>query len=421
MNQQERITEYDLVVVGGGAAGLMAGYCAASRGLRTAILEKERRCGRKILITGKGRCNVMNDCDRDGFMRRVRGGGRFLYSALSEFGPDTVRDFFESRGVALKTERGGRMFPQSDRAADIAGALIDAAKSAGCVLLQGRAAGVLCTQDGKVAAVRLESGGQISCRAVILATGGLSYPATGSTGDGYRIAAQLGHTIIPPRASLVPLVCAGEDCAQMQGLSLKNVVLTVKKDRKTLFCDQGEMLFTHFGISGPLVLSASAATVDEQLDKLRFTIDLKPALDRETLDRRLLRDFSENINREFKNALDELLPRIMIPVVVARSGISPEQRVNTITQKQRMRLLELLKGFELAVRGRRPIEEAIVTAGGIKLSEVDPKTMMSKLIGNLHFAGELLDVDGYTGGFNLGIAFATGRAAGLQVLEGEEI
>lgn len=420
MDKQRGQAEYDVAVVGGGAAGLMAAYYAASRGLRTAVLEKERRCGRKLLITGKGRCNVMNDCDLDGFMRRVRGGGRFLYSALSGFGPDELRAFFGARGVPLKTERGGRMFPQSDKAADIADALIGAARDAGCDFLTGAAAEIRCA-GGAVQAVALQSGALLRCRAAILATGGLSYPATGSTGDGYRMAAQLGHTITPLRPSLIPLECADDSCGRMQGLSLKNVRLTVKKGKKTLFQEQGELLFTHFGISGPLTLSASAAVADEPLADTAFRLDLKPALDRETLDRRLVRDFLQNSNREFKNALDALLPKKMIPVVVERSGIPPGQRVNEITQAQRGRLLELLKAFPLAVCGRRPIEEAIVTAGGVKLSEVNPKTMMSKIISGLHFAGELLDVDGYTGGFNLGIAFATGRAAGMHVLEGMEL
>ncbi len=420
MDKQRTPAEYDVLIVGGGAAGLLAGYCAAGRGLRTAILEKERRCGRKILITGKGRCNVMNACDVDGFMRRIRSGGRFLYSARTGFGPDEARAFFESRGVPLKVERGERMFPESDRAADIADALVDAARDAGCAFLTGRAVAVDCAGDGSVCGVHTESGQDIACRAAIVATGGLSYPKTGSTGDGYRIAKQLGHTVVPPRASLVPLECAGDECAQLQGLALKNVTLTVKNGKKTLFEEQGEMLFTHFGISGPLVLSASAATVDEQLPALRFMLDLKPALDRDMLDKRLLRDFSDNINRAFKNALDELLPRKMIPIFIERSGVPPDQRVNAITQKQRNKLLDLFKGFALPVSGRRPIDEAIVTAGGVKLSEIDPKTMQSKIIGNLHFAGELLDADGYTGGFNLGIAFATGHAAGMHVLEGEK-
>lgn len=421
MGEKKERYRCDVAVVGGGAAGLTAARAAASRGLSVAVIERSERCGKKLLITGKGRCNVVNDCDVDMFMQKVRQGGRFLYSALSSFGPRDIMEDFEALGVPLKTERGGRVFPVSDKAADIADALIRAAKNAGCQMLAGRAVAVL-TEGDAITGVALADKSHVACRAVIVATGGLSYPRTGSTGDGYLLARQFGHTVEPCRPSLVPLTCAGEECAAMQGLSLKNVALTARRGKKTLFQEQGELLFTHFGISGPLVLSLSGAAVGADWREVEVTLDLKPALDEAALDKRLLRDFSENLNREFRNSLDALLPRKMIPVVVARCGIDPFQRVNSVTAAQRTQLVRTLKRFALPVTGTRPIEEAVVTAGGVRLSEIEPRTMQSKLFRNLHFAGEVLDADGYTGGFNLGIAFATGRAAGEHVLEfeGEE-
>ena len=408
---------YDVVVVGGGAAGLMAAATAAARGLSVAVLERERRCGKKLLITGKGRCNVVNDCDAEQFQQKIRQGGRFLRSALADFGPAEIRGFFESRGVPLKVERGNRVFPCSDRAADIADALIAAAGQAGCAFLAGRAAAFLFGADGAVCGLKLEDGQAVSCRAAIVATGGLSYPGTGSTGDGYVLARSLGHTVTPLRPSLVPLVCAGDSCPAMQGLSLKNVELRAVRGKKILYRDQGELLFTHFGISGPLALSLSAALVGADWNEVRVTLDMKPALDEPTLDRRILRDFAENLNREFKNSLGALLPQKMIPEIVRLTQIPPEKKVHSLTAAERAALVAAVKRFPLAVTGPRPIAEAVVTAGGVELREIDPRTMQSKRIPNVSFAGEVLDADGYTGGFNLGIAFATGHAAGKHVLE----
>ncbi|MEG0913216.1 MAG: aminoacetone oxidase family FAD-binding enzyme [Oscillospiraceae bacterium] len=414
-------SRYDVCVVGGGAAGLMAALTAAERGLSVALIEKENRCGRKILITGKGRCNVTNSCDTEQFLKKIRSGARFMYSSLTAFGSDDVIEFFEHCGVPLKTERGNRVYPVSDRACDIADALISECGRAGCEFIGGQAVGLIIDESGKLGGVKLKSGAAVTAAAVIVATGGLSYPKTGSTGDGYAFAKQIGHRIVPAKPSLVPFECAGGEHLRMQGLSLKNVELKVKKGKKIYYREQGEMIFTHFGISGPLVLSASGAVVGEDLSGMSFSIDLKPALDAETLDKRLLRDFSEKLNKEFKNALDELLPQKMIPVFIEHTGISPAQKVNSITAKQRAAVVETLKSFAVNVTGTRPIDEAVVTAGGIELSEIDPKTMMSKKLKNVYFAGEVLDADGYTGGFNLGIAFATGHAAGEHALEGENL
>lgn len=408
---------YDVVVVGGGPAGLTAGWRAAARGLRVLVAEKMERPCRKLLISGKGRCNVTNNCDRDTFLRHIRAGARFLYSSYTAFDAQDVMTFFERRGVPLKTERGDRVFPQSDRSSDIADALAGAAKDAGCELRRLRVTGIQ-VENGTIAGVATDRG-DIACRAVIVATGGLSYPKTGSTGDGYRFAQAAGHALTPPRASLVPLTCSGDDCRRMMGLSLRNVKLTAWRAGKVMFSEQGEMLFTHFGISGPLVLSLSGYLVDDALEDVDVSVDLKPALDAGVLDKRLLRDFGDNLNRAFKNSLDALLPKKMIPVVVERSGIDHDKKVHSVTAAERASLAGLLKAFPLPVDGRRPIEEAVVTAGGVALDEVDPKTMMSKKVNNLHFAGEVLDADGYTGGFNLGIAFATGHAAGGFVLKGE--
>lgn len=410
--------EYDVVVAGGGPAGLMAGVRAGQRGLRVLVAEKMDTPCRKLRITGKGRCNVANNCDRDEFLRHVRNGARFLYSSYTAFDAQAVMRFFEERGVPLKTERGARVYPQSDRADDIARALTETARASGCDIRRLRLTGVQAA-DGAVRGVRTPEG-DIACRAAIVATGGLSYPKTGSTGDGYRFAEAAGHNVIPPQASLVPLTCGGDSCGRMAGLSLRNVRLTARRNGAVMFSEQGEMLFTHFGVSGPLVLQLSAALVGLDLRETEISLDLKPALERQALDKRLLRDFNENINREFRNCLDALLPQSMGPVVVEQSGIAPGRRVHSITAAQRAALLELLKAFPLPVDGRRPIDEAVVTAGGVALSEIDPKSMMSKKIENLHFAGEVLDADGYTGGFNLGIAFATGHAAGSFVLKGRK-
>lgn len=414
MAEQERI-----VVAGAGAAGMMAAVIAARQGARVMLVEPNEKVGRKLYITGKGRCNVTNACDLDKLMGNIPRNGKFLYSAFSRFSPSDTMSFFEALGVPLKVERGGRVFPQSDRAADVIDALFAELRRSRVELRRDRVTGVE-TDGEQVVGVRLERAGINPCKAVILATGGASYPRTGSTGDGYRIAAALGHSLVPVRGSLVPLESEDPDCGRLQGLSLRNVLLQVKNQRgKTVYQEQGELLFTHFGLSGPLVLSASAH-MDFLRDHYTAHIDLKPALDEEKLDARLLRDFGERANQDFSNALGALLPRSMIPVVAERTEIDGHIKVRDIRREQRRKLLTILKDFTIAISGPRPVEEAIVTAGGVKVSQVDPKTMQSKLVRGLYFAGELLDVDAYTGGFNLQIAWATGHTAGLAAAEGKD-
>ena len=408
-------TRYDLIVVGGGAAGMMAAITAARLGTDVCLVERNPKVGRKLYITGKGRCNVTNHCSPQEFLAAVPRNGKFLYSAIERTPPAWVEEFFTGLGVPLKVERGNRVFPVSDRAADVIDALFRELKRLGVPILQGRVSALDC-RDGGVCGVELEEEKArtgFGCKAVILATGGLSYPATGSTGDGYEFARALGHTVVEPRPSLVPLEVPGEDCPRMQGLALKNVQLTVKNQKgKAVFREQGELLFTHFGLSGPLVLSASAHMRDFAKDRYRCHIDLKPALDEATLDARLVRELTQGANRDMDNLMGALLPRLMIPVVLERAGIPGEKKAHDLTRGERRRLLEQLKDFALDISGPRPVAEAIVTSGGVKVGEVDPRTMASKKVRGLFFAGELLDVDAYTGGFNLQIAWATGRAAG---------
>ena len=399
-----------IFVVGGGAAGMMAAITAAENGAQVTLLERNDRLGKKLYITGKGRCNVTNDCAPEDFFQNVPRNPRFLYSAIYAFPPREVMAWFEARGCALKTERGNRVFPQSDKSASVIDALRAELRRLGVRVLQERALDIV-TQDGAVCGLKTD-GGFHKTERVILATGGCSYPQTGSTGDGYRMLEKLGHTIVPPVGSLVPLVEKGYDCKQMQGLALKNVALRlVNQKGKTVFEEFGELLFTHFGLSGPVVLSASAHMNEK--DAYTVLLDLKPALDEQKLDLRLLRDFEKFQNRDFENALVELLPRSMIPVIVRRSGIPAEEKVHSITREQRRALLELMKRFPVEIACKAPVEDAIVTSGGVKVSEIEPGTMQSKRVRGLYVAGELLDVDAYTGGFNLQIAWATGRAAGL--------
>ncbi|MBE7002899.1 MAG: NAD(P)/FAD-dependent oxidoreductase [Ruminococcaceae bacterium] len=401
----------EVVVIGGGAAGMTAAIFAARGGASVTLLEPNERLGKKLNITGKGRCNVTNDSERDELIANVPRNGRFLYSAFSHMSGRDTMAFFESLGVPLKVERGKRVFPVSDRSFDISAALERELKRLGVRLVRDRAE-ALILKDGGIAGVKCANG-QLSADAAVVATGGVSYPATGSTGDGYRLAKQAGHTVIPPRGSLVPLVCVGTDCAEMQGLSLRNVTLTVRDPKgKTVFSELGELLFTHFGVSGPLVLSASAHMRDFEKGHYRLSIDLKPALDEKKLDERLLRDLAERSNQDFYNVLGGLVPRSMAPVLIRRTGIAADTKANSITKEQRRRLLDTLKSFSLEAEGTRGVEEAIITSGGVKVSEVEPGTMASKLVRGLLFAGEVLDVDAYTGGFNLQIAWATGRAAG---------
>ena len=391
---------------------MMAAITATGLGKSTLLLEKMNRCGKKISITGKGRCNVTNNCTSDDFFANIPTNPRFLYSAYAGFNSQDCMDFFERLGVPLKTERGNRVFPVSDKAEDIVRALEQGCEDYGVNRIFSKVTEII-TEDGAVKGVKCGSRTYFA-PSVLIATGGKSYPGTGSDGDGYRFAEELGHTVTDIKPSLVPIESDDEYCREMMGLSLKNVVLTLKDTvkNKVVFSEMGEMLFTHFGVSGPLVLSASSHIPQVESGRYIFYIDLKPALDEKKLDERILRDFKEIPNRIFVNSLSKLLPSKMIPTVVELSGIDGEKQVNSVTKQERQRLVSLLKAFPVHIRSFRPIAEAIVTSGGVKVSEVSPKTMESKLVKGLYFAGEILDVDGYTGGFNLQIAFSTGCLAG---------
>ena len=403
---------YDLITVGGGAAGLFASVWAARSGKKTLLIEKNERCGKKLDITGKGRCNMTNACGgREEFLANVPKNPRFLMGAITKFTQQDTIDFFESLGVPTKIERGNRVFPQSDKAHDVTRALVKECEVLGVEFLQAEVSSVECA-NGAVTGVRC---GErfISAKNVILATGGASYPRTGSDGGGYRIASALGHTVTKIRPSLVPLVSGDPLCRECMGLSLKNVGMEFVKNGKTLYSDQGEMLFTHFGVSGPVILSASAYIGLDYPCTLK--IDLKPALDEKTLDRRILRDFSEGTNRELKNSLGGLLPQRLIMPFIRRTGIDPQTALNSVTREQRAAILHTLKSLAVEITGTRPIDEAIVTSGGVDVKEIDPRTMESKLIKGLRFAGEIIDVDAYTGGFNLQIAFSTAYSAATSL------
>jgi predicted Rossmann fold flavoprotein len=404
-----------IAVVGGGAAGLMAAYAASSNGNDVTVFERNSRPARKVMITGKGRCNVTNNCDNDTFLANTPHGGRFMYSALSAFSCSDTISFFEKQGVPLKTERGNRVFPVSDKAVDIVDALVNAAQKSGARIINARVNDIT-TEDGSVTSVITENGKEFFFDKVILATGGKSYPVTGSTGDGYLLAQKLGHTVTELRPSLVPIMIKQSFCSKLCGLSLKNVKLSLflEGKKKPVFSELGEMMFTDFGITGPLVLSASAY-IDKDPNLYNIKIDLKPALDRETLDKRILRDFSVEPNKDFINSLDELLPKRLISVIVHNTRIDPRKKVNSITREERFELITQLKELTLQVLRLRPIEEAVVTSGGIILKEIDPATMQSKLVNGLYFAGEIIDVDCFTGGFNLQTAFSTGYLAGISV------
>ena len=458
------MNEYDVIVIGGGAAGMFAAVQAGYAGAKVLLLEPNDRLGKKLYITGKGRCNLTNACSWQEVLKNVPRNPRFLYSALSGFTPEDAVTFFESHGCETKTERGNRVFPVSDKSASVVEALKTALGYAGVEIRRARAKELL-VEDEHISGVRTDRG-DFFAPAVILAAGGKSYPATGSTGDGYRMAKALGHSIVPPVGSLVPLVEEGGWCAKMQGLALRNVNVRLyeslppggkvppqgadeggqrqaaasdqaaaasdttssvtaspchlplkgKAAGKPVFEEFGELLFTHFGLSGPVILSASAHM--EPGKAYTVEIDLKPALDEATLDARILRDFGEAKNRSFENALSGLYPKTMIPVMVARSGIPGDTRVNSVTREQRRQLLELTKHFTVQISGKRPVEEAIVTSGGVSVKEIDPKTMESKLVPGLYFAGEVMDVDAYTGGFNLQIAWATAYAAAQAAVKG---
>ncbi len=404
---------YDVIVIGGGAAGMMAAGTAASYGKSVLVIEKNSMLGRKLLITGKGRCNVTNCADVETMMKSITTNGRFLYSAFSKFDSSDTISFFEGLGVELKTERGGRVFPKSDKSSDITGAL-KAYLSMGGVKIENGEVISLSIDGGIVRGVTLRDGNFYEASSVIVACGGVSYPLTGSTGDGYRFAEAAGHTVIPPKPSLVPLNVKEPWVRSLQGLSLKNVQLNVYKNGKSVFSDFGEMLFTHFGVSGPLVLSASCHMRDFSGAPYVISIDLKPALDEKTLDARLLRDFEKYANKNFSNALGDLLPSKLIPVVIELSGIDGGKTVNQVTREERSELMYILKNLEFTVTSPRPVDEAIVTSGGVCVKEVNPSTMESKLVKGLYFAGEVLDVDAYTGGYNLQIAFSTGYISGVS-------
>ena len=402
---------FDGIVIGGGPAGMFAAINAAKQGDRVLLLEKNDRLGKKLLITGKGRCNVTNNCSSEEVIRNIPRNGRFLYSALDHFTPADMIAFLENEGCPLKTERGNRVFPLSDKSASVLDVLKKALNKYG-VQISRETVKEIIAKDGVVASVLTEKQ-NYPCKWVILATGGVSYPATGSTGDGYKMAEKLGHTIVTPEGSLVPLEIYGDDCPRMQGLSLRNVGIKLLNSKgKLLYKDFGELLFTHFGVSGPTVLSASAHLKG---DNCRLLIDLKPALDETKLNDRILRDFETYKNRTMENALTDLLPRSMIPVVLDKANIPLDLQANSLKKEQRRCLVELLKAFPLEISAKRPVAEAIITSGGIKVSEVDPKTMQSKLITGLYFAGEILDCDAYTGGFNLQIAWSTAFVAGQCV------
>ncbi len=406
----------DVIVIGAGAAGMLAAGTAAERGKKVILIERNEKPGRKLMITGKGRCNLTNNRQTvDELISNVPENGRFLYGAFSKYMPCDVMDFFESRGVPLKTERGQRVFPVSDRAADIVDCLSSYARGKAQII--NARVKELIIEDALIKGVITYGGERVDAPAVIVATGGLSYPATGSTGDGYEIAKQAGHTVVPPVPSLVPLEIHEGFCSSLSGLSLRNIAIKVTDTAKgkTVYEDFGEMLFTHFGVSGPVILSASAHMKNPEKGRYTVSIDLKPALTADMLDARILRDFSENLNRNFINSLNSLLPKSLVPVIVKLSGIPMNLKVNQVTREQRAALVNLLKNLTVTVTGFRPVDEAVVTRGGVNVKEINPSTMESKLVKGLFFAGEVMDVDAYTGGFNLQIAFSTGHLAGESV------
>ncbi len=405
-------TPRTVAVIGGGAAGMMAAISAAEYGARAVLIERNDRCGKKLKITGKGRCNVTNACDTREFLCHVLTNPRFLYSALGCMSTEDVQSFFESAGVPLKVERGRRVFPVSDRAEDIVSALVARLRECGVEIVHGRADGLIVS-DGQVCGVRLGER-QISADAVIVATGGRSYPGTGSDGDGYTLARSVGHEIKPLIPSLVPLTSKSKICPALQGLSLRNVALKIREctSGRTVYEDFGEMMFTHFGMTGPMILSASAHLDGMTAGKYEAHINLKPALDEQELDARVRSDFLKYSNKDFLNSLGDLLPSKLIPTVVGLSGIDGRKKVNSVTREERAALVGVLRDLRIKIDGFRPIAEAIVTKGGVDVAGINPKTMESRIVSGLYFAGEVIDVDAYTGGYNLQIAFSTGALAG---------
>lgn len=410
--------ENRVIIIGGGAAGMMAAIHAAENGADVLLVERNKSCGKKLRITGKGRCNVTNDCDLGEFLKNVPTNQKFLYSAFDNFSSEDTKLFFENEGVSLKVERGRRVFPVSDKAEDIVNAMVRACKNRGVITVTDRIS-KLITENGAVKGCISENGKEYFGKAVIIATGGLSYPLTGSDGDGYALAKSVGHKVTPLIPSLAPIVSKSKICPSLQGLSLKNVSLSVtsRETGKRVYEDFGEMMFTHFGMTGPMILSASAHLSDvygSSICKYDAHIDLKPALDDKMLDARLISDFSKYGNRDFANSLGDLLPQKLIPVIISLSGISPHKKVNSITKEERHALAAVLKDIRISVDGFRPIKEAIITKGGVSVDGITPSTMESKLCSGLYFAGEVIDLDAYTGGFNLQIAFSTGALAGKR-------
>ncbi len=395
---------------------MLAAGTAASVGKKTLLIEKNEKLGKKLFITGKGRCNVTNTADFDEFMKNIPRNSKFFYSAFSSFSNEDLVGLLTALGLKTKVERGGRVFPESDKSSDVIKALEKYLKMYKAEVMLGAKVSELRQDNGAVRGVQLDSGQVIECSSVILCTGGVSYPQTGSTGDGYSIARKAGHSISELMPSLVPLVAEDPFIKELQGLSLKNVAIKAAADGKQVYEDFGELLFTHYGLSGPIILSASFYVSDHlrKNKRIELSIDLKPALSEEELDKRLIRDFEKNINKQFKNSLDELLPQKLIPVMIELSGIEETKEVHQITKEERKKLIRLLKGITVTIAGTRPIEEAIITSGGINLKEINPKTMESKLVKGLFFAGEIIDLDAFTGGFNLQIAFSTGYVAGMN-------
>lgn len=404
-----------IIIIGGGAAGLIASATAAKRGEDVTVIEKNSRPARKVMITGKGRCNVTNACfDLDDLINSVVTNKRFMYSAFSSFMPYDTIALIEEMGVPTKIERGNRVFPESDKAVDIVDALVKNAKQSGVKFVEGTVTS-FNTENNVIKSVNLADGTVVDGDAFAICTGGLSYQSTGSTGDGYRLAESVGHNITDIEPALISLVASNGFIPKLQGLSLRNISIKLLDGEKEIYSDFGEMLFTHYGVSGPVILSASSHMTHPKEHNYKIVIDLKPALDEQTLDKRIQRDFAENTNKDFINSLSKLLPNKLIPVIVKLSGIEPSEKVNQITKAQRQNLVSLLKNFTVNISDFRPINEAIITSGGVDVKEINPKTMGSKIIDNLFFAGEVIDVDAYTGGFNLQVAFSTGYLCGMNI------
>ena len=404
-----------IIIIGGGAAGLIASATAAGRGEDVTVIEKNSRPARKVMITGKGRCNVTNACfDLDDLINSVVTNKRFMYSAFSSFMPYDTIALIEEMGVPTKIERGNRVFPESDKAVDIVDALVKNAKQIGVKFVEGTVTS-FNTENNVIKSVNLDDGTVVDGDAFAICTGGLSYQSTGSTGDGYRLAESVGHSVTDIEPALISLVASNGFVPKLQGLSLRNISIKLLDGEKEIYSDFGEMLFTHYGVSGPVILSASSHMTHPKEHNNKIVIDLKPALDEQTLDKRIQRDFAENTNKDFINSLSKLLPNKLIPVVVKLSGIEPSEKVNQITKVQRQNLVSLLKNFTVNISDFRPINEAIITSGGVDVKEINPKTMGSKIVDNLYFAGEVIDVDAYTGGFNLQVAFSTGYLCGMNI------